>query len=252
MEKNTNFKVVILCQEEHKIEILKSLLSNYYSINIAMVCHHEAEAIEFLNNHRISLFFLDMDLSHVLYDIQKPPFIVGLCDTINTKKVKQFLKMGFFELFYAPYTERELNSIMGKIMNIYGSYNKLEPQLIQHVEEESLKYSSEDNSAKSVFIQGTRNEESMRIVFDNVLFLKKIGNQVCVYFDDGFRKYFRSNLKMFQSKFPKTQFLKINRSVVVNVDKVTGHFKNKVLIADNDNFIITRSFKKPFLNALPK
>ena len=70
-------------------------------------------------------------------------------------------------------------------------------------------------------------------------------------FEDGSRKYFRSNLKMFMSKFPKSIFQKINRSVVVNMDKVTGVMKNRVLIANNANFEVSRSFKKSFRDRLP-
>ena len=216
-----------------------------------MVCHHEAKAIEYLNNHRPTIFFVDMIFADILHDVRKPPFIVGLCDKINTKRVKQYLKMGFFEIFYSPYSERELNSIMGKILNIYSAYNKVDHRILQKVEEESLSYNADEHLAKSVFILGTRNEESIRIVFDKVLYIKKIGNQVCVYFEDGDKKYFRSNLKMFQSKFPKSRFQKINRSVVVNLDKVSGVMKNRVLIAGNANFELSRSFKKAFKEKLP-
>ena len=121
--------------------------------------------------------------------------------------------------------------------------------MIQRVEEANMAYNQEEHP-KSVFIIGTRNEESIRIVFDNVLYFKKVGNQVCVYFENGFRKYFRSNLKMFQSKFPKNKFQKINRSVVVNMDKVTGVIKNRVLINDNATFELSRSFKKTFKGML--
>lgn len=252
MGSNKNFEVVILCEDESKISMLKSLLSKYYSVRITYICHHAAEAIEYLNKHRPSLFFLDLDLAEVLQDIRKPPFIVGLCDLVNTKKVKQFLKMGFFEIFYAPYREWELNSIMGKIMNIYGAYNKVDPLLIQKVNEDSTAYNEENSTAKSVFIVGTRNEESMRIEFDKVLYIEKKGNQVCVCFADGYRKYFRSNLKIFQKKFPKQRFQKINRSVVVNMDKVTGIAKNKVFIDDSWSFELSRSFRKSFKQCLVK
>ena len=251
MALNKNFEVVILSDEESKVALLKDLLSNFYSMNIALVCHHPAEAIEYLNNHRPTIFFVDMSFADILHDVRKPPFIVGLCDAINTKRVKQFLKMGFFEIFYSPYTERELNSIMGKILNIYGTYNKVDQRILRRVEEERLSYNMDDRVLKSVFILGTRNEESTRIVFDKVLYIKKVGNQVCVCFEDDTRKYFRSNLKMFMSKFPRSKFQKINRSVVVNMDKVTGVIKNRVLVANSVNFEVSRSFKKSFRDRLP-
>lgn len=251
MASNKNLEVVILSDEESKVAMLKDLLSNYYSMSIAQVCHHPAEAIEYLNKHHPTIFFVEMTYADILHDVRKPPFIVGLCDAINTKRVKQFLKMGFFEIFYSPYSERELNSIMGKILNIYGTYNKVDHRILQRVAEDNLAYNMDKRAMKSVFILGTRNEESTRIIFDKVLFIKKIGNQICVCFEDGSRKYFRSNLKMFMSKFPKSIFQKINRSVVVNMDKVTGVMKNRVLIANNANFEVSRSFKKSFRDRLP-
>jgi len=250
MALNNIFEVVILSDEEFKVTLLKDLLSKFYSMNIALVCRHPAEAIEYLNNHRPTIFFLDISFSDILFNVKKPPFIVGLCDNKNTKRVKQFLKMGFFEIFYAPYTERELNCILGKILHIYGTYNKIDQRMMQKVAEDNINYNMEEHNMKSVFIMGTRNEESIRIVFDNVLYIKKIGNQVCVYFEDGAKKYFRSNLKMFLSRFPKSIFQKINRSVVVNMDKVTGVMKNRVLVANNANFEISRSFKKSFKEQL--
>ncbi len=252
MSSNKNLEVVILSRDESKVTKLKGLLSKYYSLNVAFVCRNSAEAIEYLNNHRSTIFFLDLAFSEVLHDIKKPPFIVGLCDTVNTKRVKLFLKMGFFEVFYSPYTESELNSIMGKILNILGTYNKLDQKLLQRVEEESVAYNSDEQNLKSVFIMGTRNEESVRVVFDDVLYMKKVGNQVCVYCENNVKKYFRSNLKMFQAKFPRAQFQKINRSVVVNMDKVTGLIKNRVMIKGDIYFILSRTFKKSFKEKLPK
>lgn len=247
-----NFEVVILSENESKVALLKDLLSRYYTMNVSSVCSREAEAIEYLNHHHPMIFFLDMEFAEVLLHVRKPPFIIGLSDSSYTKRVKQYLKMGFFEFFYSPFAERELNSIMGKILNIYGTYNKLDQRIVKQVEETSMKYAAHDPNVKSVFLMGSRNEESTRIVFDNVLFMKKIGNQVCVFFEDGSSKFFHSNLKLFHTKFPQPRFQKINKSVVVNMDKVTGIKKNQLLVADNANFELSRSFKKPVMEILNK
>ena len=249
---NNNFEVVILSSDESKVTLLKHLLSNYYSMNIASVCSCEAEAIEYLNHHHPMIFFLDMVFSEVLLHVRKPPFTIGLCDAGYTKRVKHYLNMGFFDFFYKPYSDRELNRIMGKMLNIYGRYNKLDQRIIRQVEEDTMKYADDDSNITSMFLMGSRNEESIRIVFDKVLFMRKVGNHVGIFFEDGSSKLFRSNLKMFHTKFPKSKFQKINNSVVVNMDKVTGINKNRISVADNTNFEVSRSFKKPFMAVLNK
>lgn len=251
MKLNMNFEVVILTQDDIRVKVLKDLLSNYYSLNVVAVCHCAAEAIEYLNNHQTTIFFLDMEYAEVLRDVRKPPFVVGLCDSISVRKLKQHLSMGFFEIFCTPFEKRDLNSIMGKILNIYGTYNKVDQRVLQKVEEENALYNVEESVTKSVFIHGARNEESIRIVFDDVLYFIKVGNQVCVVLEDGDKKYFRSNLKMFHSKFPKSKFQKINKSVVVNMDKVKKVVKNMVIIDKNTHFDLSRSFKKAFMGMLP-
>ena len=252
MKVNMNFEVVILTHDDVKVMMLKDLLSNYYSLNVASVCQSSAEAIEYLNNHQPTIFFLDMEYAEVLRNVRKPPFVVGLCDSISVKKLKQHLSMGFFEIFCTPFNKKDLNSIMGKILNIYGTYNKVDQRVLQKVEEDNVLYNSEEPTAKSVFIHGTRNDESIRIVFDEVSYFTKVGNQVCVVFEDGDRKYFRSNLKMFYAKFPKSKFQKINKSVVVNLDKVKKVVKNMLIIDKNTHFELSRSFKKPFMDMLSR
>ncbi|MBP5564043.1 MAG: LytTR family transcriptional regulator [Bacteroidales bacterium] len=141
---------------------------------------------------------------------------------------------------------------MGKILNIYGTYNKVEHRVLKRVEEENMAYNAENPYQKAVFIMGKRNEDSMRVVFDNVLYFKKIGNQVCIYFEDGLKRYYKTNLKMFHNRFPKSQFVKINKSVVININKLTGMKKNRVEIAHNSIFELSRSFKKSLMESLSK
>ncbi len=247
MVSNKYYEVIILSENETRVTQLKDLLSRYYSINIAFVCRSAAEAIECLNHHRPMIFFLDLSYAEVLHDIRKPPFIVGLCDKMNTKRIKHYLKIGFFDIFHNPFTEREMNSIMGKILNIYGAYSKMNHKIIRRVEEENAKYAVNESAAKSIFIMGSRKEESVRIVFEHVLFMKKVGNHISVHFEDGSNRFFRSNLKVFHTKFPQSTFQKINKSVVVNLDKVMGIENNRIIIDKETHFEISRSFKKPIM-----
>lgn len=245
MTLNKDFKVVILSNDENKTNSLKSVLSKYYSMNISFECHCAAEAIEYLNHHRPMIFFLDEEFAEVLHDVRKPPFTVGICDTVHSKRVKQYLKMGFFDFFHTPFTERELNTIMGKILNIYVAYNKMDHRIVRRVEEENVQYIVNESNVKSMFIAGSRKEEAVRIIFDHVLFMKKMGDQISVHFEDGSSRSFRGNLKMFHKKFPNSKFKKVNKSVVVNMDKVVGMNKNRIKINEETHFEVSRSFKKP-------
>jgi DNA-binding LytR/AlgR family response regulator len=246
IEMNKQLNAVILSEKESRVDLLKDLLSDYYSLDIAFECRRSAEAIEYLNKHRPMILFLDTVVEDVLHNVIKPPFIVGLCDAVNIRRVNRFLKKGFFEILHAPYSERDLNSIMGKILNICGRYNVVDKKVIRRVEEESMSYRTGRNAQKSIFITGTRKEESTRVVFDEVLYMKKVGNEVCVFFDDGSNKFFRSNLKMFHAKFPEVMFQKVNRSVVVNMNKVTDVKKESIVVSKKYSFALSRSYRKQF------
>jgi DNA-binding LytR/AlgR family response regulator len=75
--------------------------------------------------------------------------------------------------------------------------------------------------------------------------MKKMGDQISVHFEDGSSRSFRGNLKMFHKKFPNSKFKKVNKSVVVNMDKVVGMNKNRIKINEETHFEVSRSFKKP-------
>jgi len=250
MTLNKHFQVIILSNDENKINSLKDLLSKYYSMNISFVCRSVAEAIEYLNHHRPMIFFLDMMFADVLHHVRKPPFVVGISDTVHTKRVKQYLKMGFFDFFHTPFTEYELNSIMAKILNIYVAYNRMDQRIIRRVEEDNAKYFVNDNDVKSMFIMGSRKNEAVRIMFDRVLFMRKEEDKVFVHFEDGSSRFFYSNLKRFHTKFPKSKFQKVNKSVVVNMDKVVGIDNNRIKINEETHFEVTRSFRKPIFEIM--
>lgn len=238
-------ETVLISQDEEKILKLKDLLSKYYMLNTPVVCDNMSSAIELLNNHIPSILFLDMEFSSILQNVKKPPFIIGLCDTIYTKRVKQFLNMGFFEIFYSPYEINELNMIMGKIFNILSSYSQMSVPKLKEVAESVSKYDiSNNNNQECLFLMGKRSEGTVKIVFSDVLFLEKTGDYVTVNFIDESNKLFRGNLKSFQHKFPNDKFVKINHSVIVNVDKISNIYKNTVLLDDKHEFDISRTFKK--------
>lgn len=251
--KMNSINTVILSKDSQKILKLKDLLSKYCTLNITNVCNNSASATEILNHSSPTLLFMDISYTGVLQDVKKPPFIVGLCDTIYTKKVKQFLKMGFFEVFYSPYEEEELNGIIGKVLNILYAYNG-GGATDSFFREEGAQYTfgDEQGRTESLFIMGTRNEESSRIFFKDVMFLSKVGNYVCVNFTDKTKRYYRSNLKMFSKRFPPSKFVKINRSIVVNADKVMRIVKNRVFLEGDEDFEISRSFRKKFKESIIK
>lgn len=247
MKENNNYQAIILSENETKVQLLTDLLSRYYSMNVAFVCHCAAEAIESLNHHQTMIFFLDLKFSEVINDIRKPPFIVGLCDIKSTKRIKNYLKMGFFDFLHAPFTERELNCIMGKILNIYGAYSKMTQKTIRWVEEENVKYAVNECAANSVFIITSRNGDGIRVMFDHVLFIKKVGNYVSVHFEDGTSEFFRQNLKEILTYFPQSKFQKINKSVVMNLEKVTEIENNRIIIDKITHFEMSRSYKKSIM-----
>ncbi len=246
MKKNS-ISCAFFIENDECLNYLSSLLSKINSIEIVASFRHSLEAIELLNDHKPTVLFMETRFSDLLNSIQKPPFIVGICNKTSVKSIRNYLAFGFFDLIFTPITEKQCLNVMGKIWNIYSDYYSLQREKLPVASE---KYFTDEyarlsklNSGKD-FLFLKKNDESNRINLDDVAFLFRIKNQICFHFDNGTERHTLNSLKYYQQRLPSDKFQKINRETIVNIDKVTKFLKPDKIVVANHLFSISRSFKK--------
>ena len=125
---------------------------------------------------------------------------------------------------------------------------------MQQVEENQAHYNHQQISEslsnnEYMFINGNKKIGSIKIYFHEIIFINSVSNVIRVNLENGVIKYVHTTLKNFQKKLPANKFLKINRSIVVNIDKVIK-VNRKNITVNNETFVVSRPFYKKFAEAL--
>ena len=109
------------------------------------------------------------------------------------------------------------------------------------VSEKEVKYKMGEpmRDAEQMFIKNGK--ISYKIVFDEVLYIKNVGNSLQIKMVDGKSFYYRSTLKKFFNILPANKFARVNKSVVVNFTKINS-FQNQQVFIQDEYFCVSRIY----------
>lgn len=240
-------KCSLFILKEEELSQLQTILSEFYSFSVDRVLHNCSEALEYLNQNRPPILFLDLEMYEILKIVQKPPFVVGVGSINGYKKLKDCLELGFSDFIFTPIEKNNVQNVMGKILNFYG-YLFSAPEIQALASEDSIQYNQTEVSFQTnkdfIFIRDKKNGYC-RVFCDEILYAQSVGNEMRVMKENGTVVYDKKNLKNFFKQLPGNNFLKINRSTVINANKVNRIDKKNVTI-NKVVFKVTRSFYKSF------
>ncbi len=245
MSKNS-ISCAFFIQDEAKQTMLKEAIANYDSLYISSIFKSSFETIEKLNKVRPQVLVIDVNMSDLLRHVTRSPHIIGVCDQPSNRKVRELLSCGFTDFIYFPIAEKNLNDVMGKILNTNSFFQNLDE--IPKMTEDGMTYSgTNDNIENNIayfFVQDNRYGKC-KVNFSEFLYAQSVGNDIRVVTDDGNTFYERSTLKNFQRKLKCSKCLKVNRSILINVEKV-NRINKKTVTLKNENFTVTRTYYKDF------
>lgn len=211
------------------------------TIEINEIVKTSVGLIEKLNRKKTDLLFINLDskeivVSNIIKLIQKPPFIIGI--TNSKKNIQELLDQGLFDFLDSKV---EIEAICRKISKIWNIYNFLSSQNESQANEAAPTYSakSQQKLRKHTFVRYKK--MNVKVVFDDIIFIKNTGN--CLRIESVNNKifYHNSTLKQFTAILPPDNFFRINKSIVVNFNKIDRYEKDTIYIK-NHSFKISRIF----------
>ncbi len=240
-------KCSLFVLKEEEQSQLQTILSEFYSFNVDKILHSSSEALEYLNQNRPPILFLDLEMFNILKFVHKPPFVVGVGSINGYKKLKDCLELGFSDFIFTPIEKSNVQNVMGKFLNFHGFLYSV-PENHSIASEDRIQYNQTEVSFQTnkdfIFIRDKKNGYC-RVFCDEILYAQSVGNEMRVMKENGSVVYDKKNLKNFVRQLPSNKFLKINRSTVINTSKVNRIDKKNVTI-NNTVFRVTRSFYKSF------
>ncbi|MCK4661430.1 MAG: response regulator transcription factor [Bacteroidales bacterium] len=227
-------KTIIIEDEELARELLKSYLKDYSAIEVINECSDGFAGIKAINELKPDLIFLDIQMPKIngfemLELIDNKPIII-FTTAYDQFAIKAF-EMNTVDYLLKPFSKKRFKAAIDKAFNKYNNLSKETKsldKLIKHVE------NSKDALQRIIVKTGTK---------INVIPVKKIkyfeaqDDYVMIYTEEG--KYLKQKtMKYFEEHLPSSQFIRIHRSYIVNIDQIAGlelYEKESYIVKLKDN-----------------
>ncbi len=225
-------KVRILVVEDEMIiaEDIEFRLSSI-GYQIVGIVDEVSSAVEILETKPVDIVLLDIslegeqtgiDLAKIINLRFKLPFIFL---TSNTDQVifEAAKKVAPAAYLLKPFNDRQVCASIE--MALFNFYSKPE----QRDDKEAASKQKMLKDCNSLFLRKGMHFE--KVNFEDILWLEAESNYTFIYTSTGKFTY-STVLKKFEERLPNTNFLRVHRSYIVNMDNITGFEGNMLLVKD--------------------
>jgi DNA-binding LytR/AlgR family response regulator len=221
---------LIIDDEEMSRTTVKHFVEKTEDLNLVAVCADPIEAVNILQKTKIDILFLDIEMPNMSgYDLIKtledPPQII----LITAKREHAA------EAFDYKVTDYLVKPVQ------YSRFF----QAVQRAKE-NIQLFRGKNRTNEIYVR--TESKIVKISLDDLLYVEALADYIMLFTPDN--KYIvHSTMKGFQSKLPADKFVRVHRSYIVNVDKVSS-IENLFVVINNKYIPIGASYKDDFMNRL--
>lgn len=208
---------IIVDDEEHAIEILTHYVSQTPYLKLAGSTTNPIEGIQLVNSQKIDLVFLDIQM----------PEITGIdfIKAINPK-IKVILTTAYSEFAIESY-ELEVVDYLLKPIRF--------PRFLQAVQkavnliESSGSPIQEESESDYIFVKTESKGKLLKINLSEIDYIEGMKNYVAI-FRNGQKTLVYTSMKELEERLPHKKFLRIQKSFIVPLSRITGIEGNRLLL----------------------
>lgn len=223
------YKCVIIDDEKLARQLIEGHLSKFDNFEVLASCKSAIEASKLLSEHAVDLLFLDIEMP-VLKGTEFYKNLISKPKVIFTTAYRDYAIDGF-----------ELNAIdyLLKPITFARFLKSIEKFLATEIDhKKSIAESNSSFNKNYIFV--TEDRKQVKIILDNILFIESVKNYIKIKTKDK-THLVKHGISSFENLLDD-RFLRIHRSFIVNMNKITAYSKHDIEI-DKTEIPIGESYK---------
>ncbi len=231
---------LLVDDEPLAMDVIASYLENVTGFEVVAKCKNALEAFEVLQTQEIDLIFLDIQMPQLngiefVKTLTNPPKI------IFTTAHRDYAIEGF-ELDAIDYLLKPIS--FGRFMKAINKIQR-KPAVATIVTPESIPVSS--NTVPFLYIK--MDKKILKVYLDKISYIESQKDYVRIVLEDDNDVVTKQKISYLEQRLPSGQFLRIHRSYIVAVNKITA-FSSINIEIDKIELPIGRSYKQFVMEAL--
>ena len=215
---------LIVDDEPTAREVIEIHLSKLNFVRVVGTCENAMEALEVIHKNKVDLVFLDINMPEVT-GLELKKMMGNQVHVIFTTAHREFALEGFeleaVDYLLKPISFEKLAKAINKFQRTYVT-------------------SSEDETQNHIFVRSER--KMVRVNLDEVLYIESYSDYVKIH-TKGSTIVTRSLISSLEAELPLQLFLRIHRSTIVAVNKITA-YTNESIEIDSKILVVSRGYKE--------
>jgi DNA-binding LytR/AlgR family response regulator len=217
---------IIIDDEQHAIDVLVHHVKQTPHLNLVETFTNPIEALQALTTKKIDLVFLDIQMPE-LSGIDFIKTIHGKAKVILTTAYSEFALEGY-ELYVIDYLIKPI-----RLARFLAAVQKAVEQ-IRPANEPSQQESTADDY---IFVKTESKGKLLKINLADIDFIESMKNYVVIH--RGTQKTFvYTSMKELEDHLPKKQFIRVHKSFIIPISRITGIEGNMVRLKDTSSGIM--------------
>jgi two-component system LytT family response regulator len=210
---------LIVDDELHAVELLQHFAKQIPGLNVIKATTDPVEALLYINEgHDVQLIFSDIQMADVSgLDIAKA--VKGKCKIIFVTAYSEFALQGY-DNDIVDYLLKPV-SFPRFLTAVQKAENMLAPRV-----------PVAQNTADHIYIKMGVKGKLLKINLADIDYVESNGNYIFIY-HEGIKTLANSSMKEIESKLPESMFIRVHKSFIVSLERITGIEGNKILLKKN-------------------
>lgn len=200
---------IIVDDEQHAIDILVHYVKQTPHLNLVASFTNPIEALQLLSEKKIDLVFLDIQMPE-LSGIDFIKTIHGKSKVILTTAYSEFALEGY-ELYVVDYLMKPI-----RLPRFLAAVQKAIQQI--NAGNETHKETPEDDY---IFVKTESKGKLLKINLADIDFIESMKNYMVIH-RGGQKTLVYTSMKELEERLPKKQFIRVHKSFIIPISRITG------------------------------
>jgi len=217
-----NIRCLIIDDEPSSQNVLKSFIHKIEYLEVVAICNSALEALEYLKSNAVDLFFLDINMPQLsgidfYKSLKNPPKVIFT--TAYSAYALDGFEVDAIDYLLKPFSFDRFVKAVSKVKDL--------------------------NDAKIDYIVVKSDKKLHQIKIDDIYFVEGLGDYIKVHLKDNFLVTYKS-LKMMRDSLPKSTFIQVHKSFILNKNKLE-YIEGNLAIINRNKIPLGQKYKKEFI-----
>ena len=212
-------RCLLVDDEPPALEVLRTHIENINGLEVIATCKNAMEAMDWLYEKQVDLLFLDIKMPKLigtdfLKSLTNPPKVIFV--TAYREYALESYELDAVDYLVKPVTFERFLKAIHKVKRLLG--------------QESHLTDTEFRKNLDAFVYVRANKSMHKVLVNQITIIESWKDYVKIFLSNGDSLMARQSISSMENLLSAHSFLRVHRSYIISLEKMTGYNNNEVLV----------------------